>query len=316
MQGTGSWVNDVLTSSVIAIYKDVGNETKGRCNKSSSRPSNKCIKRSLNPLHLFVDLSIRPSLPVNLNLPRQGLLEERLVLVLAQIQWAVRVRFPIRRDVDDRFDVLSSDDEHSGDERVVGFTEDSHGTEGVFAGCFETIEETADEVGGHEDLGQFVVVLVVDPPDGEPFGVEALNGRYRQLSNSKSSTIKPSHSLLVEPRNRTSQSILIRVSPLPVIQLEIALRQIIKRVLGLWLSRNKRLIILIVGLNGLLGLGSLGLLGGSSGSLGLGGFGGGVLLGGGVLGSGLLVGDFAEDGGELGVLDDTTQSHTQTSHPN
>ena len=37
-------------------------------------------------------------------------------------------------------------------------------TKEVFAGCLKMVEESADLVGRHECLGDFVVVLEVDPP--------------------------------------------------------------------------------------------------------------------------------------------------------
>ena len=37
-------------------------------------------------------------------------------------------------------------------------------TKKVFAGCLKMVEESADLVGRHECLGEFVVVLEVDPP--------------------------------------------------------------------------------------------------------------------------------------------------------
>jgi hypothetical protein len=78
----------------------------------------------------------------------------------------------IRSDLDGGLDVLTSGDEGTGDDRVVGLAKDTDGTEEVLSGSLESIEETADLVGRHEDLGQLVVILEVDSPDGETVVVE------------------------------------------------------------------------------------------------------------------------------------------------
>lgn len=94
----------------------------------------------------------------------------------------------IRGDRDGWLDLLTSGDEGTRDDRVVGLTEDTDGTEEVLSGSLESVEETTDLlrqlrpgyskvdlaylVGGHEDLGQLLVVLEVDSPDGESLRVE------------------------------------------------------------------------------------------------------------------------------------------------
>lgn len=100
--------------------------------------------------------------------------------------WAGRLT--IRGDLNDRLSLGSTEDQGARDNRVVGFTEDTDGTEEVFPGSLETVEETADLpesadvhyqrilsthlVRGHEDLCKLLVVLEVDPPDGESLLVE------------------------------------------------------------------------------------------------------------------------------------------------
>jgi hypothetical protein len=78
----------------------------------------------------------------------------------------------IRGDLDDRLDVLTSTDEGTGDDRVVGLSTDTNGTKEVLSGSLQSVEESTDLVGRHEDLGQLVVVLEVDSPDGESLRVE------------------------------------------------------------------------------------------------------------------------------------------------
>ena len=83
-----------------------------------------------------------------------------------------RKKRTIRGDINDRLDVLTSTDEGTGDDGVVGLSTDTNGTEEVLSGSLQSVEESTDLVGGHEDLGQLVVVLEVDSPDGESLRVE------------------------------------------------------------------------------------------------------------------------------------------------
>lgn len=78
---------------------------------------------------------------------------------------ATQGRLTIRGDRDGGLDLLASGDEGTRDDRVVGLAENTDGTEQVLSGSLQTVEETTDLVGRHEDLGQLLVVLEVDSPD-------------------------------------------------------------------------------------------------------------------------------------------------------
>ena len=51
---------------------------------------------------------------------------------------------------------------------------DGSTAEDVLAGALKTSEETANQVRGHEDLGQLFVILVINRPDGVILGIEVL----------------------------------------------------------------------------------------------------------------------------------------------
>lgn len=107
-----------------------------------------------------------------------------------------------------------------------------------------------------------------------------------------------SGSLLVEPLEGV-RGVEVRVLPLPLLEVEGALGQVVERVLGLGLGGDKGLLLVLVNLLGLGLLLSLGLCG--LGLLGLLLLCGGLVLRGSLGKGGLAV---VEDGGELGVVDD------------
>lgn len=100
-------------------------------------------------------------------------------------------------------------------------------------------------VRGHEHLGELGVVLEVDSPDGEALAVK----------------------LLVEPGEGLLAGVEVGVLPLPLLEVEGRLGQVVEGVLDLGLGGDKGLLLLLVGLLLLGGL--LLLLGGGSGGLGL-----------------------------------------------
>ena len=184
-------------------------------------------------------------------------------------------------------DVLSSRYHHSGNDRVVGGSQNSHRSEQVLPASLQSSEQSTDQVAGHEDLGQLVVVLVVGPPDAVSLSVEVLN--------------KVLHSL---------RAVRVGVDSLPVLQVEGRRGKRSTGVLSLGLGRDIGLLLVVILLDGLLLLGSLGGLLGLGGiglllSLGL-----GVLLGGLVLSGSLNVLPFSKDLGELGALDDAAKNKT------
>jgi hypothetical protein len=244
--------------------------------------------------HVF---AIDPLLAVDLKIPGKSSLEEGLVLgVVLDVELGVRVRLPIRGDVDDGDGVLATENQGTGDDGVSGGTEDTNGAEEVLAGRLKTVEETSDLVGGHEGLSELLVVLEVDPPCRVTLSIVA-------MSSSVFSFLlwsKMQHSLLVEPLKGTTGTagLLVRVSAFPVLEVQCRFGEVVEGVLGFGLLRNEVILLLIVSS---LGLGLLLSLGGSRSS------GGGrlLLLGRGDKLDGLLgVLCLAEDGGELGLVDD------------
>jgi len=72
------------------------------------------------------------------------------------------------------FGASATEDPEGVDFVGFGSAEGEGDTEGVLADAFHTLEPAADEVGGHEDLGEFGVVLVLGVPHGPAFLVEFL----------------------------------------------------------------------------------------------------------------------------------------------
>jgi hypothetical protein len=180
---------------------------------------------------------------------------------------------------------LATEDEGTGDNGVIGLAEDTDGTEEVLPGSLETVEETTDLVGRHEGLGELLVVLEVDSPDGESLAVE----------------------LLVEPWDGTGSGVQVGVLSLPLLEVEGRLRQVVKRVLDFWLRWDIRLLLVVISRLRGLGLGSLGLcwLGLLWLRVLLGLLGWGSVGGLGLSQLGLAV---VEDGSELGLVDNAGMS--------
>jgi hypothetical protein len=118
-------------------------------------------------------LAINPLLAINLEVPGVGSLEEGLVLGVLEVKMLELVGLPVRGDVNDRLNILATGNQDTTDDRVVGLAKDTHRTEEVLAGSLKTVEEAADQVRRHEGLGQLVVVLKINTPDGKAILVEA-----------------------------------------------------------------------------------------------------------------------------------------------
>ena len=118
-------------------------------------------------------LAIHPLLTIDLEVPGKSGFEVSLVLGVVEVELLVRVGFPIRSNVNDGLDVLTTGDQNTRNDGVVGGTKNTDGTEEVFARSLETVEETTDLVRGHEGLGELLIVLEVDTPVGEALLVEA-----------------------------------------------------------------------------------------------------------------------------------------------
>lgn len=133
----------------------------------------------------------------------------------------------------------AADQEHGVDFRVVVLAEDDDDTEGILAGRLETLDETTSQVGGHEELGEILVVEVVSEPDGPAFGLV----------------------VLPEPGDGDSTEVLgvVGVDTLPLFQVELSGREEIQGVGGLL---GRLLFILFVITSGGSGRGGLGSLDG------------------------------------------------------
>lgn len=203
-------------------------------------------------------LAIDPLLAIDLKIPSQSALEELLLLLVGEVELLIRVGLPIRGNIDNGLDVLTTGNQSTTDDGVVGLAEDTHGTEEVLARSLETVEETADLVRGHESLGELFVVLEVHAPQGVPLLVETVSRMASPSTNVHIS--EKGHALFVEPLKRTSRttSVLVGVRPLPILEVQGRLRQVIERVLHLGLSGNSRFVI-VLGLDLLLLWGFLGL---------------------------------------------------------
>lgn len=170
------------------------------------------------------------------------------------------VALVVRGDIESGLGVIATDDEGPLDDGVVGLAVYGSTAEDVLARSLETGEETTDQVGRHEHLGELVVVLVVKLPEGVLLGLV----------------------VLPEPLQRI-RGVVVGVLTLPLVQDESRLRESLKGVLGLG-----SLLDLLLFLVNLLGLG----LGGSLGSS--------LLLGGLRLLGGLVLQDNLVDEVELG----------------
>lgn len=102
--------------------------------------------------HLLKHLPIRVGvfLAINHNrlLPRPLIIHKLLILRLAGIQFLEFVALVIRRYVEGWLGFLAADDEGALDNGVVFLAIDGRGTEDVFAGGFESGEESAWQVCG------------------------------------------------------------------------------------------------------------------------------------------------------------------------
>lgn len=173
------------------------------------------------------------------------------VLGVLAVELDELVALPVGGNVESVLVVVTTDDESSVDDGVVVLSVDGSASEDVLAGSLQTGEETTNQVGGHEDAGELVVVLVLDAPE-----------RVLILGDGLPEVL---HGLGL---------VVVGVEALPLIERVAGTGQEVDGVLGLGLSGG---LVLIDGLG--LGLG---------GSLGLLGLGGSLLLGGLVLESGLL----------------------------
>lgn len=93
---------------------------------------------------------------------------------------------------------LSADDEVPRDGVIVILTRDDERSEGILASTFESVEETTNEVGGHEDESELIVIFIIHLPDGPAHGVK----------------------VLPEPVHSFRNGVVVGVEPLPLVENE------------------------------------------------------------------------------------------------
>ncbi|KAH3688921.1 hypothetical protein WICPIJ_000094 [Wickerhamomyces pijperi] len=119
--------------------------------------------------HLTVSNFLGNTVDNNWLVPGEDVFDKGLVFWVGDIQLLEVVGFPIWSNIEGWLVLFTSDQEDTDNTVVVVFTVNNTGTEQVLGGTGQSVEETTQQVVGHEGQGQFVVVLVVDSPDG-PFG--------------------------------------------------------------------------------------------------------------------------------------------------
>jgi hypothetical protein len=171
--------------------------------------------------------------------PRSTAVDKLLVLSLGWVKLGEFVALVVGGDIEGRKSLLATDDEGTCNDGVIGGTIDRSTAEDVLAGGLKTGEETADKVRGHEDLGQLVVVLVVNLPERVLLRVD----------------------VLPEPLERI-WSVVVGVLTLPLIKGQSCLGQSFKRMLWLWCRWGLLFLLNLLGLwlRGGLGCGLLRLL--------------------------------------------------------
>lgn len=116
-------------------------------------------------------------------------------------------------------DLLATNDKVTRDGIVVVGAGYDHAGESVLASKFKTGEETANEVVGHEDKSQLVVVFVVDAPDAEALriyrkhDVRSTSDGFKKLQTLTKVLPEPLHGNI---------GVVVAVLALPVIQLKVA----------------------------------------------------------------------------------------------
>ena len=84
-------------------------------------------------------LAVCPLLAIDLEVPGQGTLEERLLVSVLEVDLLVVVALPIGSDLHDGLCFWAAEDEDTGDDGVVGGTEDTNRAEKVFARTFQAV---------------------------------------------------------------------------------------------------------------------------------------------------------------------------------
>ena len=81
--------------------------------------------------------------------------------IVREVELLVLVTIPIGSATCGKVDVITSRDEHTSDNRVLGLAEDIQRSEEVLPRSLKTVEEAANLARRHEDDGKFTVILEV-----------------------------------------------------------------------------------------------------------------------------------------------------------
>ena len=113
--------------------------------RQSSRHFNNA-NRIVRSCHLLEDLAVSPVILLAIDLdwlvPRPLVLNESLVLGLAGVQLGEFVAFPVGSDIESGKSLVTSNQEGTLDDGVVGNAVDRGSSEEILARCFETSKET------------------------------------------------------------------------------------------------------------------------------------------------------------------------------
>jgi len=120
------------------------------------------------------DLSV--DLAAELALLVEEVLNQGLVVSAGEISLAPGVGVDVLAHVGGelRGTLSAADEEAAVDLGLVVLTEGDDDTKGVLASSLETLGEATGQVGGHEHLGEILVVLVVSEPEGPSIGLVVL----------------------------------------------------------------------------------------------------------------------------------------------
>lgn len=181
---TGEWYHHFLLSRLmVSLFPHVGHEqhpsnhTPMHC---SARIAQKRYSSAMlgQNIRLLEDLAISPLILLITNdewlVPCPLVVNKLLVLLLLGVELGELVALDIWGDLEGGESFLATDKEGTLDDAVVGLAVDRRSTEDVLAAGLETSQEATNQVGGHEDHGELVVVLVVYCPQGVFLKVDIL----------------------------------------------------------------------------------------------------------------------------------------------
>ena len=120
-------------------------------------------------LNLLEDLAISPGVFLSTDsdwlLPGPLQFDKVLILGLGVVEFGELIALIVWCNVERCKSFLTTDDESTLDDRVICDTVNGSTSEDILARSFEASEEAANQVGGHENLGELIIVFVVQLPE-------------------------------------------------------------------------------------------------------------------------------------------------------